>query len=228
VNYLQRLFHADVFVLLDDVQRQGRGVENRNKILCNGKAEWLTIPIRSGHREKIAATIVDGNTWVAWHYNKIISAYKRHPFFDEAIVREAYTGIGQETGLGFTDVVERFLRNVCTLFGFTPNFIRASRLSIDHEKAGPEHLYAICRAVGATAYISGANGIQYGVGEIFAGWIPVLYNICSLKEYSQYGQQEFVPWLSFFDQIFSVGLERTSEWITEPLTLVPEEDIRHA
>lgn len=47
ISYLQRLYFADIFVFLDNVQRQPRGVENRNKIIVNGKEKWLSIPVKS-------------------------------------------------------------------------------------------------------------------------------------------------------------------------------------
>jgi hypothetical protein len=44
LNYLIRLYFSDCFVLLDNVQRQARGYENRNKLLMPS-AKWLSISI---------------------------------------------------------------------------------------------------------------------------------------------------------------------------------------
>jgi len=224
VNYLQRLYWTDVFVLLDDVQRQGRGVENRNKILRGGKAEWLTIPISSESREKIMHTVINGNSWITTHRRKLIMAYQRHPFFDESFIYAAYSGIMDKSTF-YVDALETFLRNVCALFDFAPKLIRASCLDINHAVNGPAHLLDICMAVDATLYISGANGLRYGVEETFAGRIPVLYNIHENAAYAQPGDTSFVPWLAFFDQLFCVGLEKTRAAIIEPLTIAKEKTI---
>jgi hypothetical protein len=226
VNYLQRLYWADVFVLLDDVQRQGRGVENRNRILHGGKAEWLTIPIRSDSRQKIMHTVIDGDRWIAEHRRKLIQAYRSHPFFDENLIEVMYFGIMDKSAF-YSDVLEAFLGNVCDLFGFVPKLIRASVLGINHAATGPAHLLDICKAVGATQYISGANGLHYGVKEVFADRLPVLYNIHENTVYAQPGMDFFVPWLAFFDQLCCTGLDETCTAIKTPLTLTTGEEITH-
>lgn len=222
LNYLQRIHAADVFVFLDDVQRQGRGVENRNKILFSGKERWLTIPIGSSSREHIAASIISGNDWVDQHIEIICLAYKKHPFFDAKIVYEIYESVQaiKGTPLMYVAVVEAFLTRVCTLFDLKFNFVKASELDIDHTIIGPQHLRDILVNIGADLYISGANGANYGIEDELSGIIPVVYNVYTHRKYHQYAQKDFVPWLSFFDALFNIGLEKTRDIIVSPLDLV--------
>ena len=61
LNYLQRLYFADIFVIFDVVQREVRGFENRNKLLLP-KPKWLTIPVSSSGREKIYKSVLVSTT----------------------------------------------------------------------------------------------------------------------------------------------------------------------
>lgn len=227
INYLQRIHAADVFVLLDDVQRQRRGFENRNKILLNGCTSWITVPIASSSREKIFSTQVDGLDWVDMHANKIINAYKKHLFFNLSIVDACYTGM-TTSGVFFVDIIERHLLNICKLFSLDVHFLRSSSLNVNHETTGAQHIFDIAKALGATTYISGVNGISYGVDNVFGDNISVLYNVYVPQSYPQPNQDNFIPWLCFFDTLFSIGLERTRDLITAPLSLALKEEALHA
>jgi hypothetical protein len=50
IPYLHRIKKADVFIVMNHVQRVERGYENRNRMLCNGKSKWVTIPVFNGGR----------------------------------------------------------------------------------------------------------------------------------------------------------------------------------
>ncbi len=218
VSYLQRLYNADIFVFLDNVQRQYLGVENRNKILVNGKLKWLTIPVSSSRLEKIYKSQIGGSDWVKEHKNKIFEAYKKHKYFDMKYLDLYYQSVEEtliKIGYNYADTLIHLVINACKIFDFKPRVIRATELNLPDAK-GVENLFNIAKAVGANIYVSGSNGRQYGVKEYFeARGIKVLFHDPKIEPYPQKGSQEFVPWLCFFDTLFNIGLEKSKKMVYE-------------
>lgn len=219
LNYLQRIAISDIFVLLDNVQRQSRGIENRNKILVNGRPHWLTIPITSSSREKIQNTIVSKLDWLEKHKKTIHMAYSRHPYYDYDLVETYYENLDSTS---YVDIVESMLNNLCKIFDIKPYFIRASSLSVDQNIKGVENLYNISKHLGASIYISGSNGRNYGVKEKFAGGeqsIRVMFHDFNYPVYKQFNnKQKYHSWLCFFDPLFNLGVDNIKELLfSKPL-----------
>lgn len=216
--YLNRLRHADLFVLLDDVQRQYRDFENRNRIFAENGGKWLTIPIASGRFERICRTNIAAKPWRDEHFQKLRNTYSKAPFWDADVAR--YLGgydQPQEQESSLTEFTAQHLTDVCSYFGFTPNVVLSSTLNIDHETKGPEHLRDITDAVGADAYISGPNGRDYHVEVAFDGKDLFFHDYV----HPVYPQKNalFVPWLAFMDALFFIGKNATQELIDTPLEL---------
>ncbi len=218
ISYLQRLYNADLFVFLDNVQRQYRGVENRNKIFMHGKTKWLTIPISSSKLEKIYSSLISGSEWVEDHKNKIIESYRKHPYFDITYLDLYYGNVEEvlkESNYNYADTLIHLVLNACKIFDFKPKILKATELNIPNAK-GVENLFNIAKAVGADIYVSGSNGRQYGVKEYFeTRGIKVLFHDPKIEPYPQKGSQEFVPWLCFFDTLFNIGLEKSKKMVYE-------------
>jgi len=212
LNYLQRLFFADEFVILDVVQRQARGWENRNKLLLS-EPTWLTVPVASSSRSLIVDTLIDGRFWVTEHKKKISQHYGKAPFFSEMLLNEAYAL--NEGSNRYADVLVAMLRNVCRLLSFEPNLVYASDLLRPEDFAcgGVETLRALSERVGADAYVSGPNGRNYGVVEGFAGsGIDVLFHEFQHPVYEQ-RDRPFVPYMGYLDALFFCGVEWLSGFI---------------
>lgn len=216
ISYIQRLYFADIFVFLDNVQRQRLGVENRNKIFINRKVEWLTIPVSSSTKEKIYKSKIHNLEWVAKHKRVIKEAYKKHPFFSEEIIELYYRDIEnvlQKSDFNYSDTIIHLVKNCCDIFDIKPKYIKATELNVPEVK-GLENLFNIAKAVNADVYISGSNGRTYGVKEYFEQrGIKVLFHDPPIIKYKQYNTDDFIPWLCFFDTVFNLGVEKTKEFI---------------
>jgi len=218
LNYLNRLRNANIFVFLDNVQIQRRGYENRNKILLNGEEKWLTIPISSSSRALIKDSRIAGTDWIAEHKRLIKTAYLKAPFFSEEIVETYYEGIYEiikNSNYNYRDVLIKFVYNACKIFSFEPKIELASNLiNEDEYEKGPINLVKICKKISASIYISGPNGKLYGVEEAFINsGINVKYHCFDYPFYKQFNSMVFIPWLSFFDPLFNLGLDKVSELI---------------
>ncbi len=219
LNYLQRLHFADKFVLLDIVQRQSRGWENRNQLLLPNPT-WLTIPISSSSRALIKDTQVAGSEWMDYHKARIRQHYRKAPFFNADILDLIYKETNNSTS--FTSITRQMLTNTCDLLGFTPKLIHGSDLSQDilNKLDGPSKLAGICKLIGADCYISGPNGKAYGIEEAFkTTGIDVYYHRFTHPVYHQLSSC-FSPYMGFIDALFMCGVEWLSDFVRQSPDLV--------
>ncbi|MDR2646488.1 MAG: WbqC family protein [Holosporaceae bacterium] len=223
INYLQRLYCADLFVFLDNVQRQSRGWENRNKILQNNKETWITIPVSSSSREIINKSVIFGTDWVDEHKNIIRQTYIDHPYFSNEALDKCYKDIGSALILSdynYAKVITHMLLNICSFLGFNPNVALASENS-GQSTTGANKLVQIIKNVNGDIYVSGANGKKYDVVRAFsANNIKVMFHNYVYPRYPQYNSMDFHPWMCFFDILFNVGLEKVGQLIKKEWILV--------
>lgn len=223
LNYINRLANADKFILLDTVQRQARGWENRNKLLCNGNGKWLSIPIESSSRALICDTKIKGSAWIDDHKNTVRNYYQKAPYFDESIIQMYYSGIEdslEEDDFSFTATIEKSIENLENILAFKSNVLRASSLNMDRDDwtTGPGELKRIAKLAGASTYISGPNAKEYGIEDVF-DTIKVRYHDYEHPVYKQ-GNKDFIEYLGFFDAVFYAGVDTVSEWINRNLNTV--------
>lgn len=206
LNYLQRLYFADRFVVLDVVQRQARGWENRNKLLLPSPT-WLTIPVASSSRSLIINATIDGRAWIDEHKDRISQHYGRAPYFNEALLNHVYT-INEDSSR-YADVLVEMLKNACRLLSFEPRFVFASNVLAPEEmtRGGVEILRLLSQRVNADCYVSGPNGRNYGVSDGFLGsGIEVRFHEFHHPMYGQ-GGRPFVPYMGYLDALFYCGAE---------------------
>ena len=218
MSYLQRLYHADLFILLDSVQRQGRGWENRNKLLIPAP-KWLTVPICSSRRALICNTEIQGSQWISDHVSLVKKHYSSAKYYDSSLLDTLEKSIQEalfENDGDYTSAIRSQLEVFCSYLGFAPRLA----LATDIEKlgtcadSGPEKLRDLCLLAGATEYVSGGNGKAYGVEEAFQGSnIAVRYHHPQLLKYSQQGTT-FVPFMACLDTFFHLGPDRCVDIVT--------------
>lgn len=218
LSYIQRIYFAETFVLLDNVQRQKRGFENRNRVLVNGKPRWVTVPSKSSSRALIKDTKIEGKDWIAEHKHKLKEYYSEAPFFDESLIH-AYFGNLEDNivsySFDFTDSISYLLSNIGKILDFEPAFQRASAFQSEEieQATGPDKIFEICNYLNADLYISGLNGREYGILDSFEqSSIDVKFHADRSEPYSQ-GKHDFVPHMAFFDPLFNAGKDWTEHQV---------------
>ncbi len=198
LGYFDRIAASDLFIFLDTVQFEKNSFTNRNRIKTPQGPQWLTVPVLAqGHLAKTLAEIEIDNRqdWKRKHLRSIEQNYRRAPFFAERFDRLAQTYVP----------AHHFLAEFCfdqLVFWLhelkipTP-VMRASAMGVEGVKS--DLVLALCRAVGATAYLSGALGRDYlREADFAAAGIALRYQDFSHPAYPQlYGP--FLPALSVVD-----------------------------
>jgi hypothetical protein len=212
-GYFNLINSVDIFVFLDDVRLAPRSWQQRNRILFNGEARWLTVPIEGGRNQRLCDVVVDdAQPWRRKHERTIQHAYSHHPFFSE-VIQPVTSVIGKQQRHLVTiniDLIESFMR---LLNIFVPTH-RSSGIPSSGEKS--ERLLSICRALGATEFLSARGSQEYleAEGAFRSAAAPIRYHDYEPRIYEQFGHAgEHVSHLSIIDVVANVGVAGAAQHI---------------
>lgn len=217
LGYFHLIAQADVFVFLDDVQFARRSWQQRNRILTRQGELMLTVPVKGQDRDAAlsAVQVDDAQPWRAKQLNAIRHAYAARPFFAEGFAFVEAQLASPETHLAALNagLIEAAAANL----RLTPKFVRASALSCGGARS--DHLLNICRAVGATHYLSPMGSAAYMAtdGVFERSEIPVRFQSFVEIPYDQ-GRTPFVPFMGFIDAVMNLGWEGTAALVQQMQT----------
>ncbi len=205
LRYLEKVARSDVFVLLDNVQYQKNGFQNRNKIKTTQGWTYLTVPVLRPTMRPIREVEIDNRAdWKTKHRRALEMNYHKAPYFErywdelEVLYQNDWNRLGELCRAMFV-VLLRQLR-------VETRVVLASELPT--QGASSQRLVEICHAVGGTTYLSGAFAVgQYIDPERFrSAGIRLAVQQWAAPEYSQpYPAAGFIPDLSIVDLLFSEG-----------------------
>lgn len=214
VGYLDKMAHADKFILLDKVQLEKGSYMYRNRILSNsGKICYLTVSAeKHGFLDKEYKEIVtrDNETWMPKQIAQLENAYAKSPYFSE--VWEKVKLIFNNNSDKLCDIAINSIEIIRDILEIETEIITQSSVHYDETVKKNDLVLALCKAVDADVYISG-NGARAYMNEasfIHEG-IEVIYQKFNVPEYQQHWSSEFVPGLSILDMLFNCGIEQTKK-----------------
>ena len=217
LGFFAKIARSDIYVVMDNVQFPNRCWTNRVQIAGKGAPLWLTVPVR--RRDGLATLITDvevdySHDWVKKQRHTLEARYSRCPHF-----KNIYPQLAQliETRPGqLVELNIPLIRWVLETLGITTRVVLGSELNAAGKAS--ELIVAMCRAVGATAYLAGEGSADYENLAVYkdAG-IRYHRNVFRHPQYSQHGQAEFVRGLSVLDALFNMGIEGTKQVLAEPV-----------
>lgn len=159
LGYFQLISKCDLFILLDDVQFTRRDWRNRNKIRTRQGDRWLTIPLKqSGNYDaRIDEMVVSDPLWMQTHYDILAANYRTAPgwkrYYDE--LEWCYIDAPEH----LSGINRRFLELGMRWLGIGTSLA----WSTDYDSGGTKSakLVDLCRACGATCYLSGPTAKAY-------------------------------------------------------------------
>lgn len=202
LGYFDKIDQVDCFVLLDDVQFKKNEWQNRNRIKTAAGWQWLTVPVLHRSSQRISEVKINPTVpWARKHLQALISNYASAPFFElhRPFFEDLY---GREWG-ALLDLNMATITHLVEALGIRTKLVMASSLPLPAELEATDRLVAICQALEADTYLSGAGGKGYLELPCFeeAG-IRVLFQAFRTRPYPQcFGP--FVPDLSVVDLLFN-------------------------
>lgn len=210
LGYLDRMREADLFIVLDHVQFERRGYQNRTRILCDGEPRWFTVPVvQRSQLERIDEKCIDntpsGNDrwWGPKQYKTLCYAYREAPYF--GAYAETLREILETPHDRLLDLNMQALEFLREAFSIRTPLARSSQIGVGGRKS--ELLLNLCRAVGATVFLGGMGGSrQYlDVAAFERSGIEVRWQDFAHPEYEQCGARRFIAGMSALDLLANCG-----------------------
>jgi hypothetical protein len=204
-GYFDVMRRVDEFILYDDVQYTRRDWRNRNLLKSPAGIRWLTIPVQVKGRylQDIDETIISDPEWGERHWATLVAWYARAPFFQR--YRATIEGLYHEVrDPCLSEINRRFLEALRDLLGISTPLVPSRQYFATGR--GTERLVHICRAAGASRYLTGPAARRYlDEARFRAAGIEVMW--MSYEGYPEYPQlyPPFDHHVSALDLLFSVG-----------------------
>lgn len=208
-GYFDLIGLADEFVLYDVVAYSKNSWRNRNRILAQEGAQWLTIPVKTAGRfgAPIDSIEVADRRWALRHWKSIAGCYARAPHFHtyHDLLRDLYEQAAAERLL--SRVNELFLRRLAEVLGILTPIRRADEFDLPDDRI--LRLVAICEQAGADAYLTGPAARAYLSEEPFRerGIVVNWMDYSGYRPYRQCWDHPFVPDVSVLDLLLNEGPE---------------------
>lgn len=200
IGYYQLINAVDVFVVYDNIEYTKKGWINRNRILVNGKDEFITLPLKKDsdflnvNQRCLAASFEHEKQKIL---RKIKESYRKACNFHEAFALTEEIFNFNCTNL--FEFVFNSIKVICNYLEIETKFIVSSEVKINHNLKSEEKVIAICKALSASEYINPIGGIELYSKYKFEKYGLKLFFI-KTKDF-QYRQIEdvFIPFLSIID-----------------------------
>ena len=215
LGYFNKIVHADVFIILDNVQFQktGGNWSNRVQIVVNGKAGWMTIPVdRTYHGVRLVREmLIDHGPWRSKLTHTLRHNYKRAPYFETVfpVLTELINNPADRLA-EYNLTAIRALTEALRLD--SAKILVGSSLKVNGKAT--ELLIAMVKAVGGTAYFCGGRAGGYQEDETFgAEGVNLIYQDFQHPVYPQGNSTVFIPGLSIIDTLMQCGFPQTRQLI---------------
>lgn len=156
--YLLKIAESDVFIILDSVDFQKNGLQNRNQIKTAQGASWLTVPVKHQLGQKIKDIEINNSVdWRKKHWNTIAqnygksSAFKAHHADLESLYSQEWTLL--------VDINIKILEMLLGWMKIPTKLVRSSQMNVKGRAS--ELVLNLCLEIGASSYISGTGGKNY-------------------------------------------------------------------
>ena len=158
IGYWQLIHAVDKFVILDDVQYITKGWVNRNKIIVNGKENWITIPLKNANRNRMIneIEICDKSLWLPKFERSIKYNFKNSIFFKE--IYELIDCILNNEENNLSKFLLNSISSICNYLGIKTDILVSSSCSPKRELKGESRIIEICKNIGASSYINLPGG----------------------------------------------------------------------
>lgn len=200
IGYFQLMNAVDEFVIYDNIEFTKKGWINRNRVLVNGKDEYITLTLKKDSDHLLIKDRFLADTWETDRkkiINRITESYRKAPHFEAAFEVIEHCILHHDKNL--FNFLLHSLQQVNAYLGINTKLVISSSIEIKHSLKSEEKVIAICKAQNATTYINPIGGVElYNKNNFSNLGIELQFLQAQNVEYNQY-KNKFVPWLSIID-----------------------------
>lgn len=193
--YFKKIHLSDVFVILDDVQFQKNGVQNRNMIRNKEGEFWITLPVNNRLEEKINEKRIANPQILRKHWKMIEQSYSKTANWK--YYKEELFYIYSSEHRKLIDINEALLHFFLEKFQIKTQIKYSSEMDINGSKG--DLVLKICKEVNADIYLSGLGSKNYLIGKDFSENNINIQYLDSVSPNYQQINNTFIPNLSALD-----------------------------
>jgi len=211
LGYFQLIRAADHFVIYDDVNFITRGWINRNRILINGSAAYITVPCKNSSQNRLICNTLHAlnNENREKLVRKVKLAYKNAPHFHNVfpIIQDViYTDKSSISELAIESIIKTL-----EYLEMEKSINKSSSAYENQQLKGVARILDICEQEDAATYINAIGGKKLYSREIFLNkGIELKFLNTSLTAYEQFSEK-FVPGLSIIDVLMFNPISKIHE-----------------
>ena len=157
LRYFDKIARTDVFIVLDSIQYNKNGWQNRNKIKSANGPLLLTVPVHAPLGCTLDEVAIDNTQpWRQKHWAAIQQNYQRAPYFGnhEEFLKDVYVREWRTLNELNRHMLDYYVRAL----GIQTRTVYSSELDVPG--IATERLINLMRAAGAEAYYSGAYALD--------------------------------------------------------------------
>lgn len=209
IGYFQLLNHVDQFVIYDNIKYTKKGWINRNRILVNGEAQYISIPLKKDSdflnvNQRFLSD--DFNVEKNKILNKIKGSYRKAPQYNAVL--PLIEDIFNYNENNLFHYIFNSIKSITAFLDISTPLIVSSTLKLNSELyKSEEKVIEICKELKATDYINPIGGVElYDKKRFEKEGINLNFIKTQGVEYNQFGN-EFVPHLSIIDVLMFNDLD---------------------
>jgi hypothetical protein len=221
IGYFQLMNAVDEFVVYDNIEYTKKGWINRNRILVNGKDEFISLSLKKDSDFlSIKERTLSGN-WPELRFkmkNRIVESYRHSPNFEEVfpVIEKCLN----YENYNLFEFIFFSLNEIRKYLNIQTTLIISSSIPIDHQLKAESKVIAMCKERKAEYYINPIGGILLYSNKAFtSNKIKLRFIKSGELKYKQY-VNEFIPWLSIVDVLMFVDKQALMAYLNEGYELI--------
>jgi len=162
IGYFALAEFVDEFILLDDVQFDKRSWQQRNRIKTGHGIKWLTVPVLSSGKRTQRINEVQVNQTAKFprkQMHMLQMEYKKASFFSDVMPLLTESSLGRDSVEFLCEMNIELIERIAGYLELDASFALASNFDVEGEK--DVRLFNLCRAAGATHYVSPPGSSDY-------------------------------------------------------------------
>lgn len=219
IGYWQLLAAVDKYVIYDDVNYIKGGWINRNRILNQGKVQFINVQMKGASPFKLINEVeVQQDRLVIEKSKKtLFNAYHKAEFFDEAYPVICDILDCKEKNLAKYLVNQ--IRKICIYLGINTDIIVSSDIKKDINLKGQDKVINICQNMDAKIYLNAIGGRELYCSRNFKEKGIELYFLESNTIQYRQLSEKFEPNLSIIDVMMNNSID-TIQKMLKDFTLI--------
>lgn len=197
LGYWQLIDAVDDFIIYDDVQYIKSGYINRNRIILQNEAKFITLILQGASSNKMINEIEVGRNQKKM-VKSIQQGYAKAPYFKDVMPLIESCILFEESNLGL--YLANSITEICNYLKIETSLHLSSALERDETLDRTERLIHFCKHFNSKQYINALGGQELYDKDYFASHdIELSFIDMNDVTYDQFNSNEFISHLSIID-----------------------------